>query len=196
MRYGGVIISELMPSGIRIIDRVLGGFPIPSTILVVSDPIASPELILYNFSNGGYYFASVKSPKIIETEMRDLGFNSKIIRIDERNILNEIDDISNCKAVVEFTFDENIALKLREIAMKNKILLLLSVLKNWYNDKSLTLLQYLCDGVFIIESERVGDRFVYKFSIPKMLGGVNMPTFIRFKTKKKILEIDTSREVS
>jgi hypothetical protein len=70
------------------------------------------------------------------------------------------------------------------------------VLKNWYDERSMARLMYVCDGIMLIESERIGDRFVYKFSIPKMIAGMNLSEFIRFRTQRGTLEIDTSRDIA
>jgi len=196
MRNGGDPIPNLVECGIRVVDRIVGGLPFPSTILVVSDPLSTPEMFLYSLSRGGYYLASLKSAEVVKTEMDELKFEAEIIDINEENVLDVLEGLENCKVVVEFKFDPEKALKMREISIRNKILLYLCVLKNWYDDKMLSQLMFICEGVLLIESERIGDKFVHKFSIPKMLTGTSMPEFIRFKTQKRMLEIDTSKDIA
>ena len=51
-------MKRIVESGIRIVDRVIGGFPLPSFITVIVDPLATPELLIYGMCD--YYIPSFK----------------------------------------------------------------------------------------------------------------------------------------
>ena len=159
-------------------------------ILVLVDPLASPELIIYNLSEGGYYLPTIKSPNIVKNELEILRFNSTII-----NSLEDLKRLSNCKVVVEFTFDIDDAITIREIAIKNNLVVCLVVLKSYYDERTVDQLKYVCSGIMLVEAEKIGERFVYRFAIPKMIGGLSMASYIRYKTEKSTLEVDTSRDI-
>lgn len=162
----------------------------PSTILVLVDPLASPELIVYNLSDGGYYLPTLKSSDLVEDELKTLGFNSIVL---ER--LDELEKLANCKVVVEFTFPVEKAVDIREIATKNNLLVYLVVVKGYYEEKDLNVLKYICNGIMLVEAEKMGERYVYRFAIPKMIGGQSISSYVRFKTERSVLEIDTSRDI-
>ncbi len=159
-------------------------------ILVLVDPLASPELIIYNLSDGNYYLPTLKSVDIVEEELRMLGFNAIVI---ER--LEDIEKLANSKVVVEFTFDVKEAVRLREMAIRNNLLVYLVVLKDYYDKRSLSHLKYVCNGIIIVEAEKMGERYVYRFAVPKMIGGQSIPSYVRFKAERSVLEIDTSRDI-
>ncbi|ADB57800.1 hypothetical protein [Archaeoglobus profundus] len=96
---------------------------------------------------------------------------------------------------VEFKGDYKEALELRTIAYSNDLIINAIVLKDYYESKELSKLMYISDGVMVIESEKVGERFIFKFAIPKMIGGYAIPNYVRFKTERSVLEIDTSRDI-
>jgi len=158
--------------------------------LVLVDPLASPELVIYNLSDGNYYIPSLKSPDIVEEELRLLGFNAIIIEK-----LDDLEKLANCKVVVEFTFKPDDAVRIRETAIRNNLIVYLVVLKDYYDEKTMNQLKYVCNGVILVEAERMGERFVYRFAIPKMIGGQSLSSYIRFKTERSVLEIDTSRDI-
>ena len=162
----------------------------PSTILVLVDPLASPELIIYNLSDGGYYLPTLKSSDLVEEELKTLGFNSIVLES-----LNDLDKLANCKVVVEFTFPVEKAVDVRETAMRNNLLVYLVVVKGYYDDRDLNVLKYICNGIILVEAEKMGERFVYRFAIPKMIGGQSISSYVRFKTERSVLEIDTSRDI-
>ncbi len=172
------------------IDRAIGGFPSPSVILTIVDPTASPELLIYNLSDGSYYLPTIKSPEIVEEEMRMLGFNAILVEK-----IDDLEKLANCKVVVEFTFGVDEAVRIREIAMRNGLIVYLVVLKDYYDEKTTNILKYVCNGIIIVEAEKIGERFVYRFAIPKMIGGNSLSSYIRFKTERSVLEIDTSRDI-
>lgn len=159
-------------------------------ILVLVDPLASPELIIYNLSEGCYYLPTIKSPDIVKNELEVLGFNSIII-----DSLEDLEKLNNCKVVIEFTFGIDDAVRIRETAIKNNLVVCLVVLKSYYDEKTVDQLKYICNGIILVEAERIGERFVYRFAIPKMIGGLSMGTYIRYKTERSTLEIDTSRDI-
>ncbi len=152
--------------------------------------MASPELLIYNLSDGNYYLPTIKSPDIVENELRVLGFNAIIIED-----LNDLEKLANCKVVVEFTFKADDVIRIREIAIKNNLIVYLVVLKDYYDEKTVNVLKYVCNGVILVEAEKMGERFVYRFAIPKMIGGQSLSSYIRFKTERSVLEIDTSRDI-
>ena len=76
---------------------------------------------------------------------------------------------------VEFEGDCKKALELREIAYSNDLIINAIVLRDQYEDRELSRLMYVSDGVMVVESEKVGDRYVFKFAIPKMIGGYAIP---------------------
>ncbi len=159
-------------------------------ILILVDPLASPELLIYNLSDGNYYLPSLKSPDIVEEELRILGFNAIIIEK-----LEDLEKLANCKVLVEFTFGIEDAIKIRDVAIKNNLIVYLVVLKDYYDEKTINVLKYVCNGIILVEAERMGERFVYKFAIPKMIGGQSLSSYVRFKTERSVLEIDTSRDI-
>jgi len=159
-------------------------------ILVLVDPLASPELVIYNLSDGNYYLPSLKSPDIVEEELRLLGFNAIIIEK-----IDDLEKLANSKVVIEFTFSVEDAVRIREIAIKNNLIAYLVVLKDYYDEKTTNTLKYVCNGIILVEAERMGERFVYRFAIPKMIGGQSLSSYIRFKTERSVLEIDTSRDI-
>ncbi len=158
--------------------------------MVLVDPLASPELIIYNLSDGSYYLPTLKSPDIVEEELRILGFNAIIIEKIE-----DLEKLANSKVVIEFTFGIEDAVRIREIAIKNNLLVYLVVLKDYYDEKTLSQLKYICNGIMLVEAEKMGERFVYRFAIPKMIGGQSLSSYVRFKTERSVLEIDTSRDI-
>jgi len=162
----------------------------PSTILVLVDPLASPELIVYNLSDGGYYLPTLKSSDLVEDELKTLGFNSIVLEG-----LDELEKLANSKVVVEFTFPVEKAVDIREIATKNNLLVYLVVVKGYYEEKDLNILKYICNGIMLVEAEKMGERYVYRFAIPKMIGGQSISSYVRFKTERSVLEIDTSRDI-
>ncbi len=159
-------------------------------ILVLVDPLASPELVIYNLSDGNYYLPSLKSPDIVEEELRLLGFNAIIIEK-----LEDLEKLANCKVVIEFTFNADEVIRIREIAIRNNLIVYLVVLKDYYDEKTTNQLKYICNGIILVEAEKMGERFVYRFAIPKMIGGQSLSSYIRFKTERSVLEIDTSRDI-
>ncbi len=180
-------MKRLVESGIRIIDRIIGGFPVPSLITVVVDPLATPELIIYSMCD--YYVPNFKSEEFVREEIKILGYDLKIVKMDELN------DIRNSRVCVEFCYEFDKVIELRKIAYDNELVVSLIVPKNYYDDRELSKISYVSDGVMLIDAEKVGDRFVFKFAIPKMIGGYTIPTYVRFKTERSVLEIDTSRDI-
>lgn len=158
--------------------------------MILVDPLASPELLIYNLSDGNYYLPSFKSPDIVEEELRILGFNAIILEK-----LEDLEKLANCKVVVEFTFRIEDAIRIREMAIKNNLIIYLVVLKDYYDEKTINVLKYVCNGIILVEAERMGERFVYRFAIPKMIGGQSLSSYVRFKTERSVLEIDTSRDI-
>ncbi len=132
----------------------------------------------------------MKTPEIVEEELKLLGFNTIVI---ER--LEDLAKLANAKVVVEFTFGLKEAVRVREITLKNKLLVYLVILKNYFDDKTLSTLEYICNGIMLIEAEKMGERYVYRFAIPKMIGGQSISSYVRFKTERSVLEIDTSRDI-
>jgi len=190
-------VVKIVESGIKIIDKLLGGFPFPSTILVILDPLSTPELFIYNLCRGGYYFAFFKSAKIIEEEIGKLGIELNVIEIkNEKELISKLEELKERRVVVEYGFEVELVRKIREIAVKNELLVYLCILRDWFDEKDLSVLKYLCDGVLIIECSRVGDKIIGKFSIPKMLFGATLGEFVRFKIYKGLLEIDTSKDIA
>ncbi len=159
-------------------------------ILVLVDPLASPELVIYNLSDGNYYLPTLKSPDIVEEELRLLGFNAIIIEK-----LEDLEKLANCKVVIEFTFKADEVIRIREISIRNNLIVYLVVLKDYYDEKTTNQLKYICNGIILVEAEKMGERFVYRFAIPKMIGGQSLSSYIRFKTERSVLEIDTSRDI-
>jgi hypothetical protein len=180
-------MKRIVESGIRIVDRVIGGFPLPSFITVIVDPLATPELLIYGMCD--YYIPSFKSKDIVINEAKTLGYNFEIVDFDN------LKDLRNCRVCVEFEGDCKKALELREIAYSNDLIINAIVLKDQYEDRELSRLMYVSDGVMVVESEKVGDKYVFKFAIPKMIGGYAIPNYVRFKTERSVLEIDTSRDI-
>ena len=180
-------MKRIVESGIRIVDRVIGGFPLPSFITVIVDPLATPELLIYGMCD--YYIPGFKSKDIVINEAKTLGYNFEIVDFDN------LKDLRNCRVCVEFEGDCKKALELREIAYSNDLIINAIVLKDQYEDRELSRLMYVSDGVMVVESEKVGDRYVFKFAIPKMIGGYAIPNYVRFKTERSVLEIDTSRDI-
>ncbi len=119
-----------------------------------------------------------------------MGFNSIIIEG-----LEDLNKLANCKVVVEFNFPVEKAVRVREIATKNNLLAYLVVLKGYYDERDLNVLKYVCNGIMLVEAEKMGERYVYRFSIPKMIGGQSISSYVRFKTERSVLEIDTSRDI-
>ncbi len=158
---------------------------------MIVDPLASPELLIYNFSNGGYYLPTIKSQKIVREELKYLGFNSKLI-----SNLKDLENLKDTKVIIEFKLDVKDAIRVREIAMKNDLVIFLVVLKNFYDERTLDQLKFVCNGIILIEAEKVGEKFIYSFAVPKMIGGISMASYIRYKTEKSVLEIDTSRDIA
>ena len=126
---------------------------------------------------------------IVISEAKTLGYNFEIVDFDN------LKDLRNCRVCVEFEGDCKKALELREIAYSNDLIINAIVLKDQYEDRELSRLMYVSDGVMVVESEKVGDRYVFKFAIPKMIGGYAIPNYVRFKTERSVLEIDTSRDI-
>ena len=96
---------------------------------------------------------------------------------------------------MEFTFDVKEAVRIREMAIRNNLIVYLVVLKDYYDDRTLSQLKYVCNGIMIVEAEKMGERYVYRFAIPKMIGGQSISSYVRFKTERSVLEIDTSRDI-
>ncbi len=180
-------MKRIIESGIKIVDRVIGGFPIPSLVSVTVDPLATPELIVYGMCE--YYVPNFKDGSLVERETNTLGQNLKVLKIDD------LKNLRNTKVCVEFCHDFDKVLELRRLAYDNELVILLLILKGYYDDRELAKIHYVSDGVMLIESEKVGDRFVFKFAIPKMIGGYTIPNYVRFKTERSVLEIDTSRDI-
>ena len=132
----------------------------------------------------------MKSSDIVEEELRILGFN--VIIIEK---IDDLEKLANSKVVIEFTFRIEDAVRIREIAIKNNLLVYLVVLKDYYDEKTLSQLKYICNGIMLVEAEKMGERFVYRFAIPKMIGGQSLSSYVRFKTERSVLEIDTSRDI-
>ncbi|WP_456328663.1 hypothetical protein [Archaeoglobus sp.] len=180
-------MKRIVESGIKIVDRVVGGFPIPSFITVLIDPLATPELLIYSMCD--YYIPSFKSRDVVVKEAETLGYSFEVIDFES------LKDLRDCRVCVEFDGDCKKALELREIAYGNDLIINAIVLKDYYDDSELSRLMYVSDGVMVIESEKVGERFIFKFAIPKMIGGYAIPNYVRFKTERSVLEIDTSRDI-
>ncbi|WP_457549745.1 hypothetical protein [Archaeoglobus sp.] len=181
------MMKKIVESGIRIVDRITGGFPIPSFVTVVVDPLATPELLIYGMCD--YYVPNFKSKDVVVREAETLGYNIEVVDLDK------IKDLRECRVCVEFEGDFRMALELREIAYSNNLIINAIVLKDQYEDGELSRLMYVSDGVVVVESEKVGERFIFKFAIPKMVGGYAIPNYVRFKTERSVLEIDTSRDI-
>ena len=109
--------------------------------------------------------------------------------------LDDLEKLANAKVVIEFTFGLEEAIRIRELTLKNELLVYLVALKNYFDDKTLSTLEYVCNGIMLIEAEKMGERFVYRFAIPKMIGGQSISSYVRFKTERSVLEIDTSRDI-
>ncbi len=119
-----------------------------------------------------------------------MGFNAIIIEK-----IDDLEKLANSKVVIEFTFRIEDAIRIREIAIKNNLLVYMVVLKDYYDEKTLSQLKYICNGIMLVEAEKMGERFVYRFAIPKMIGGQSLSSYVRFKTERSVLEIDTSRDI-
>ena len=70
-------MKRLIESGIKIVDRIIGGFPVPSLITVIADPIATPELIIYSMCD--YYVPNFKNKEFVKSEEETLGYSLKIV---------------------------------------------------------------------------------------------------------------------
>jgi archaellum biogenesis ATPase FlaH len=180
-------MKKIVQSGIKVIDRTVGGLPSPSLILVLIDPLATPELLIYDMCD--YYVPSVKSKDIVENEIKTLGCDVKVIDF------SKVKDLKDVRVCIEFTAGVDLAVELKELANSNNLVINLIVLKDFFDDKVLTQLKFVCDGVMVIEAEKIGERYVFRFAIPKMIGGYSIPNYIRFKTERSVLEIDTSRDI-
>ncbi len=180
-------MKRLVESGIKVVDRIIGGFPVPSLISVIVDPLATPELIVYGMCD--YYVPKFKRPHIVSEEAKVLGYGLEVVDYES------IRSLKNKRVCVEFDGDYLKALELREIAYENNLIINAIILKDTLEDGELSKVLFVSDGVMIVESEKIGERFVFRFSIPKMLGGYSVPNYIRFKTERSVLEIDTSRDI-
>lgn len=180
-------MKRLKESGIKIVDRIIGGFPVPSLITVIVDPIATPELIIYSMCD--YYVPNFKDEEFVRSEVETLGYSLKMIKLED------LKDIKNSRVCIEFNYDFGKVVELRRLAYANELIISLIIPKGCYDERELAKITYVSDGVMLIDSEKVGDRFVFKFAIPKMIGGYTIPNYVRYKTERSVLEIDTSRDI-
>ncbi|RLI85840.1 MAG: hypothetical protein DRP01_05405 [Archaeoglobales archaeon] len=180
-------MKRIVESGIKIVDRSVGGFPIPSLITVVVDPLATPELLIYSMCD--YYVPRFKDPKSVLRESEVLGYK---VEVTDYNGLKSLKRVRVC---LEFGDGIDEVIRLKEIAYRNELILNLIVLKDYYEKSEISKILHVSDGIMFIESEKVGERFVFRFAIPRMIGGLAIPNYIRFKTERSVLEIDTSRDV-
>lgn len=180
-------MKRIVESGIKIIDRSIGGFPIPSLLTVLTDPLATPELLIYSMCD--YYIPKFKDEELILREASELGYEIEVASI------NDLKNLKNARVCLEFEGNYDMVVELKKITYENELILNLIILKDHYEKSELSKILYVSDGIIIIESEKIGERFVFRFAIPKMIGGYAIPNYVRFKTERSILEIDTSRDI-
>ncbi|MDF2955044.1 RAD55 family ATPase [Candidatus Alkanophaga liquidiphilum] len=208
---------RIRPTGIEILDKLIGGFPAGSLVCLSGDPRATPEIILYQFCETGetYYFATEREPKYIEDEMEKLGFNAGSVKfVDVYNVRNEeyevislvsseLRDAGSGVNIIMDTFAFFTKLRgyrslfsiLYEATKEKEALCMLYVPKGMCDESAEAELTSVCDVIFDVEAERAGDKIINKLSVPKIRGLPPLMQFVRYKITKEGIEIDTSRDI-
>ncbi len=230
--------SADVPTGIMLLDRRLdGGIPRGSFVCVYGEPIAMPEVFLYQFATvtKTYYFTTQRAAKFVRKDMERLNLdagNVVFIDIYSQYYLNEygqfvVEDRYRDKEIFDFVGDR-LSKILEDDADYNIVVDSLSFffnldvewgLKEWLINKLYTISKergivtygYLIKGlhpshvvkkvldisdvVFDIDSERVGERLVSKFALPKIRGKRPITEYFRFYIEEGV-QVDTSRDIA
>jgi len=208
---------KVRPTGIEILDKLIGGFPASSLVYLSGDPRAMPEIILYQLCETGetYYFATERDPKYIKDEMEKLGFDAGNVRfVDVYNVRNEeyevislvsseLRDARGGVNIIMDTFAFFTRLRgyralfgiLYETTKEKEALCVLYVPKGMCDESVEAELMSVCDVILDVEAERAGDKIVNKLSVPKIRGLSPLSQFVRYKITKEGVEIDTSRDI-
>ncbi len=227
-----------VPTGILLLDRRLdGGLPRGSFVCVYGEPIAMPEVFLYQFATvtKTYYFTTHRAAKFVRKDMEKLSLNAEnvtFIDIYSQYYLNEygqfvVEDRYRDKEIFDFVGDQLTKI-LEDDGDYNIIVDSLSFffnldvewgLKEWLINKLYTISKergivtygYLIKGlhpshivkkvldisdvVFDIDAERVGERIVSKFALPKIRGKRPITEYFRFYIEEGV-QVDTSRDIA
>ena len=230
--------SADVPTGIMLLDRRLdGGIPRGSFVCVYGEPIAMPEVFLYQFATvtKTYYFTTQRAAKFVRKDMERLNLdagNVVFIDIYSQYYLNEygqfvVEDRYRDKEIFDFVGDR-LSKILEDDADYNIVVDSISFffnldvewgLKEWLINKLYTISKergivtygYLIKGlhpshvvkkvldisdvVFDIDSERVGERLVSKFALPKIRGKRPITEYFRFYIEEGV-QVDTSRDIA
>ncbi|ADB57801.1 hypothetical protein [Archaeoglobus profundus] len=81
-------MKRKIESGIKIVGRITGGFPVPSFITVLIDPLATPELLIYGMCD--YYVPSFKTNDIVMNEAKALGYSFEVVDFDSLRNLRSV----------------------------------------------------------------------------------------------------------
>ena len=119
-------MKKIVESGIKIVDRNVGGFPIPSLITILTDPLATPELLIYGMCE--YYIPKFKDKEIILNEAKILGYNIKVVGLDA------LKELRGVKVCLEFEGSFKEVIELKKIAYQNELIFNLIILKDLYED--------------------------------------------------------------
>ncbi len=230
--------SADMPTGILLLDRRLeGGLPRGSFVCVYGEPIAMPEVFLYQFATvtKTYYFTTHRAAKFVKKDMETLGLETEtvvFVDIFSQYYLNEygqfvVEDRYRDKEIFDFVGDQLSKILEREgefniIVDSLTFFFNLDVewgLKEWLINKLYTISKernivtygYLIKGmhppnvvkkvldisdvVFDIDAERVGEKLVSKFALPKVRGKKPITEYFRFYIEEGV-QIDTSRDIA
>jgi archaellum biogenesis ATPase FlaH len=96
---------------------------------------------------------------------------------------------------VEWGLKDWLLNKLYTISKENGTVVYCYLVKNLHPVKVVNKVLDISDVVFDIESERVGERIVSKFAVPKLRGKRPVSEYFRFYVEEGV-QVDTSRDIA
>jgi KaiC/GvpD/RAD55 family RecA-like ATPase len=208
-------MPDLLPTGITVLDRQLGGgIPEGSIVLLVAPPASQAELFLYELTTtrGTLYLTTVRSDAAVEDAIdrlpgrvgnptvRDIGGDAPLD--NAHSLVRDLPEGANLIVDVMDPLERRDARRYRGFLnelqthlVNTKGLAVLHAMRGTAIPENRDLTKNMADVVFDLRTSIEGSEIENRLAVPKFRGGAALEETIKLKLTSEV-SIDTSRDIA
>jgi KaiC/GvpD/RAD55 family RecA-like ATPase len=208
-------MPDLLPTGITVLDRQLGGgIPEGSIVLLVAPPASQAELFLYELTTtrGTLYLTTVRSGAAVEDAIdrmpgrvgnptvRDIGGDAPLD--NAHSLVRDLPEGANLIVDVMDPLERRDPRRFRGFLnelqthlVNTKGLAVLHAMRGDAIPENRDLTKNMADVVFDLRTSIEGSEIENRLAVPKFRGGAALEETIKLKLTSEV-SIDTSRDIA